>query len=102
MKELLQPLSSCTRREKPYQCVISDEAFFTMNHLSYHIHIHTGEKPYYCDICDKAFSQRGHFSQHKHIHTGERPYLCFLWLSDDTQIKVFYCKLSTFLSTFKD
>ena len=44
-------------RDKPFKCVLCEEAFTVSSELSIHERTYTGEKPYRCNLCEKAFRQ---------------------------------------------
>ncbi|XP_029440792.1 zinc finger protein 135-like isoform X2 [Rhinatrema bivittatum] len=62
--------------ERPYLCMVCGKAFKVLHHLTDHFRTHTGEKPYACVACGKTFSSVSTLTIHQRIHTGERPYGC--------------------------
>ena len=61
---------------KPYKCNYCGYRFKRKDHLTNHIHTHTGERPHSCPECGDKFRVITTLKNHLLKHTGEKPFLC--------------------------
>ena len=71
-------LSTLTRIEKPYGCLLCDYRCSVKSHLVVHERVHSGEKPFACSMCEYRCSTKSSLVVHERVHSGEKPYACSL------------------------
>lgn len=56
--------------QAPYQCVVCNQNYTRLDHLSRHFRAHTREKPFSCIECGKAFARSDLLKRHAAAHVG--------------------------------
>jgi uncharacterized Zn-finger protein len=58
---------------KYYQCPLCGKS---VQRLSLHMRMHTGDRPYQCSQCGQRFTQLGSLKKHQTLHSEEKPFHC--------------------------
>ena len=58
---------------KYHQCLLCGKS---VQRLSLHMRMHTGDRPYQCSQCGQQFTQLGSLKKHQTLHSEDKPFHC--------------------------